>query len=82
MRLKFLTLLVVFVLGVGASVLRFGISFLQGNYFSQLSTNYRNSVEFMTCYGLLNFYIYTMAYVYSPINTAVLGRDLEFSSFL
>lgn len=26
-------------------------------------------------YGLLNFYIYTMAYVYSPTSNAVLGMS-------
>ena len=74
-----MTLLVLFVLGVSISVsaLRFGVGILQDNYISQLSTNFRNSAEFMAFYGLLNFYIYTMAYVYSPTNTAVLGNFLH-----
>jgi Wnt-binding factor required for Wnt secretion len=74
-----MTLLVLFVLGVSISVsaLRFGVGILQDNYISQLSTNFRNSAEFMAFYGLLNFYIYTMAYVYSPTNTAVLGEILH-----
>lgn len=29
----------------------------------------------MSFYGLLNFYIYTMAYVYSPANKAVHGME-------
>lgn len=97
MRLKFLTLLVLFVLGISISVtfFRYGIGVLQDNFIAQLSTNYHNSSEFrnicsfyfmlhivlihntsliqVALYGLLNFYIYTMAYVYSPTSNAVLG---------
>lgn len=94
MRLKFLTLLVFFVLGISISVtfFRFGIGVLQDNFIAQLSTSFRNSSEFcklfyiklcenftstpfslVAVYGLLNFYIYTMAYVYSPTSNAVLG---------
>lgn len=51
MRLKFMTLLVLFVLGISLSVtaLRFGIGVLQDNFVAQLQTNYRNSSEFSTC---------------------------------
>ncbi|XP_046655342.1 transmembrane protein 181-like [Daphnia pulicaria] len=78
MRLKFLTLLVLFVLSISISVtfLRYGIGVLQDNFIAQLSTNYRNSSEFLALYGLLNFYIYTMAYVYSPTSNAVLEHSV------
>lgn len=78
MRLKFLTLLVLFVLGISISVtlFRFGVGVLQDNFIAQLSTNYRNSSELMALYGLLNFYIYTMAYVYSPTSNAVLEHNV------
>ena len=48
MRLKFLTLLVFFVLSISISVtfLRYGVGVLQDNFIAQLSTNYRNSSEF------------------------------------
>lgn len=48
MRLKFLTLLVLFVLGISISVtfFRYGIGVLQDNFIAQLSTNYHNSSEF------------------------------------
>lgn len=104
MRLKFLTLLVLFVLGISISVtfFRYGIGVLQDNFIAQLSTNYQNSSEFrnyanqklfgllvignssfasliqVALYGLLNFYIYTMAYVYSPTSNAVLGTMDQF----
>nr|CAD7443743.1 unnamed protein product [Timema bartmani] len=68
MRLKFLTLLMTIVLAISLAVtiLRFGVGILEDNFVAELSTNYKNSAEFMSFYGLLNFYLYTMAYVYSP----------------
>jgi len=78
MRLKFMTLLVLLVLSicVSVTVLRFGVGVLQDNFIAQLSTNYRNSSEFMALYGLLNFYVYTMAYVYSPSSNAILEHQI------
>nr|CAG4643098.1 EOG090X03I5 [Ilyocryptus agilis] len=78
MRLKFSTLLVLFVLGISISVtfFRFGVGVLQDNFIAQLNTSYRNSSEFMALYGLLNFYIYTMAYVYSPTTNAILEHNV------
>ena len=83
MRLKFMTLLVLLVLSICISVtmLRFGVGVLQDNFIAQLSTNYRNSSEFMALYGLLNFYVSTMAYVYSPASNAILGREFRFIVF-
>ncbi|ELU00224.1 hypothetical protein CAPTEDRAFT_100629 [Capitella teleta] len=73
LRLKFLTLLMVIVLSISITILilRFGKSVLEDNFVAQLSTHYQNSVEFMAFYGLLNFYLYTMAFVYSPSKNAV-----------
>nr|CAG4644664.1 EOG090X03I5 [Leptodora kindtii] len=78
MRLKFMTLLVLLVLGVSVSVtlMRFGVGVLQDSFAAQLSTTYRNSAEFLSLYALLNLYVYTMAYVYSPTNTAVLEHHV------
>ncbi|XP_071439308.1 transmembrane protein 181 [Hetaerina americana] len=72
MRLKFLTLLMLIVLSISITitVLRFGVGILEDNFVAELSTTYKNSAEFMSFYGLLNFYLYTMAYVYSPSKTA------------
>ncbi|KAF4519594.1 hypothetical protein B566_EDAN003761 [Ephemera danica] len=68
MRLKFLTLLMLIVLSISITitVLRFGVGILEDNFVAELSTTYKNSAEFMSFYGLLNFYLYTMAYVYAP----------------
>ncbi|XP_018330095.1 transmembrane protein 181 isoform X2 [Agrilus planipennis] len=68
MRLKFLTLLMLVVIAVSLTVtiLRFGVGVLEDNFVAELSTTYNSSAQFMSFYGLLNFYLYTMAYVYSP----------------
>ncbi|XP_037930052.1 transmembrane protein 181-like [Teleopsis dalmanni] len=68
MRLKFLTLLMLFVLSISLSVTtcRFGFGILEDNFVASLNTTYRSSAQFMCFYGLLNFYLFTMAYVYSP----------------
>lgn len=68
MRLKFLTLLMIFVLSISltVTVCRFGIGILEDNFVAHLNTTYHSSAQFMCFYGLLNFYLYTMAYVYSP----------------
>lgn len=76
MRLKFLTLLMLFVLitSIIITILKFGVGVLEDNFVAQLSTHYHNSAQFMSFYGLLNFYLYTMAYVYSPSNTSLQGK--------
>lgn len=45
---------------------RFGFGILEDNFVASLKTSYKSSAEFMCFYGLLNFYLFTMAYVYSP----------------
>lgn len=67
-RLKFLTLLMLFVVTITIAVTasRFGFGILEDNFVANLTTNYKSSAQFMCFYGLLNFYLYTMAYVYSP----------------
>lgn len=53
--------------------LRFGMDILEDHFVADLSTKYNSSAEFMAFYGTLNFYIFTMAYVYSPSSSAVLN---------
>lgn len=74
-RLKFLTLLMLFVVSITMALTanRFGFGILEDNFVSTLSTTYKSSAQFMCFYGLLNFYVYTMAYVYSPPS----GRPLH-----
>lgn len=72
-RLKFLTVLMLIVLTMSLVItgLRFGTGILQDNFVAELETHYDNSAEFLTSYGLLNFYLYTMAFVYSPSKNAL-----------
>lgn len=67
-------MLVVIVISCIITVLRFGVGVLEDNFVAQLSTHYNSSAQFMSFYGLLNFYLYTMAYVYSPTNKNVHGK--------
>ena len=76
LRLKFMTALMLIVLSISIAItiLRFGSGVLQDNFVAEMSTNYENSAEFVSFYGLLNFYMYTMAFVYSPSKNAMYGR--------
>lgn len=67
-RLKFLTIFMSFVMVITLTVTmsRFGFGILEDNFVASLNTTYKSSAHFMCFYGLLNFYIYTCAYVYSP----------------
>ena len=67
-------MLVVLCLSLTVTVLRFGVGVLEDNFVSELSTTYGSSAQFMAFYGLLNFYLYTMAYVYSPSERALMGN--------
>lgn len=85
MRLKFLTLLMVFVLSISLTVTmcRFGFGILEDNFVATLNTTYKSSAQFMCFYGLLNFYLYTMAYVYSPSGRPIHGKqNIEYYIFI
>ncbi|XP_031567619.1 transmembrane protein 181-like [Actinia tenebrosa] len=73
LRIKFLTglMLIVVTISLVITGLRFGAAVLQENFVADLETHYKNSAEFLTFYGLLNFYLYTMAFVYSPSKNAL-----------
>ena len=77
LRLKFMTVLMLIVLAVSVTitVMRFGLSPLWADHFvPELSTHYHTSAMFAAFYGLLNFYVFTMAFVYSPSRNAVFGQ--------
>lgn len=76
MRLRFLTLLMLCVLAISLAVTmcRFGFGILEDNFVARLNTTYKSSAQFMCFYGLLNFYLYTMAYVYSPNGRPLHGK--------
>ncbi|KAL5282824.1 TMEM181 family protein [Megaselia abdita] len=79
MRLKFLTILMMFVISITLTVTmhRFGFGILEDNFVAKLNTTYKSSAQFMCFYGLLNFYLYTMAYVYSPSSHPMHGKILK-----
>ncbi|XP_051544424.1 transmembrane protein 181-like isoform X3 [Myxocyprinus asiaticus] len=79
LRLKFLTALTLVVLVISMVILylRFGSKALQDNFVAELSTHYQNSAEFLSFYGLLNFYLYTLAFVYSPSKNALYDSQLK-----
>ncbi|XP_058628159.1 transmembrane protein 181 isoform X2 [Onychostoma macrolepis] len=79
LRLKFLTALTLLVLVISVVILylRFGSKALQDNFVAELSTHYQNSAEFLSFYGLLNFYLYTLAFVYSPSRNALYDSQLK-----
>ncbi|XP_053150228.1 transmembrane protein 181 isoform X3 [Hemicordylus capensis] len=79
LRLKFLTALtfVVLVISMAILYLRFGAQIQQDNFVAELSTHYHNSAEFLSFYGLLNFYLYTLAFVYSPSKNALYESQLK-----
>ena len=70
-------MLIVLSISITITVLRFGRAALQDNFVAELSTNYENSAEFVSFYGLLNFYMYTMAFVYSPSKNAIFGKFIS-----
>ena len=68
-------MLIVLALSVTITVLRFGLNPLWANHFvPQLSAHYHTAAMFAAFYGLLNFYVFTMAFVYSPSRNAVFGE--------
>ncbi|CAF0921427.1 unnamed protein product [Rotaria sp. Silwood1] len=71
-RLKFTTLLMLCVVSISIVIttLRFGSGIIEENFVPELASRYKNSVEFLSFYGLINLYLYTMAYVYSPAKNA------------
>ncbi|OCT77958.1 transmembrane protein 181 isoform X1 [Xenopus laevis] len=79
LRLKFLTALtfVVIIISIVILYLRFGAQVLQDNFVAELTTHYENSAEFLSFYGLLNFYLYTLAFVYSPSKKALYESQLK-----
>lgn len=52
------------------TVLRFSSSMIDENFVPELAARYKNSVEFLSVYGIVNLYLFTMAYVYAPAKNA------------
>ncbi|XP_075262893.1 transmembrane protein 181-like isoform X2 [Convolutriloba macropyga] len=72
-RLKFLTLLTCVVIIACCTLLfiRYGVRMSDSETFAgSIRSRYSNSAEFLSLYSILNFYVYTLAYVYSPSKNA------------
>uniref|UniRef100_A0A8C9WHK8 Transmembrane protein 181 n=1 Tax=Scleropages formosus TaxID=113540 RepID=A0A8C9WHK8_SCLFO len=81
LRLKFLTGLtfIVLIISVVILYLRFGAKLLQDNFVALEVFSLMHCVpaEFLSFYGLLNFYLYTLAFVYSPSKNALYDSQLK-----
>uniref|UniRef100_A0A7N6C2P6 Transmembrane protein 181 n=1 Tax=Anabas testudineus TaxID=64144 RepID=A0A7N6C2P6_ANATE len=81
LRLKFLTALtfVVLVISMVILYLRFGAKALQDNFVAEFNDSLTPDIpaEFLSFYGLLNFYLYTLAFVYSPSKNALYDSQLK-----
>ncbi len=47
---------------------------IRQNLFEHITKNYRSTNEFTILYTMFNFYIYTLAYVYSPSENGTYGE--------
>uniref|UniRef100_A0A3B4V8N1 Transmembrane protein 181 n=1 Tax=Seriola dumerili TaxID=41447 RepID=A0A3B4V8N1_SERDU len=81
LRLKFLTALtfVVLIISMVILYLRFGAKALQDNFVAEFCYSLTPDIpaEFLSFYGLLNFYLYTLAFVYSPSKNALYDSQLK-----
>jgi len=73
-RLKFTTILMLCVISISIFIttLRFSSGIFEENFVPELASRYKNSVEFLSVYSLINLYLYTMAFVYSPAKNATI----------
>lgn len=53
-------------------IIRFSSGIFNENFVPELTSHYKNSVEFFLFYSLINLYLYTMTYVYSPAKNAAI----------
>lgn len=56
------------------AISKFTIGALQDNFIADLKTTYTTSAEFMAFYGMVNFSVYIMAYVYGPVHSTPIGK--------
>lgn len=72
--MQFTTVLMISVVTISIFIitLRFGSGILEENFVPELASRYKNAVEFLSFYSLINFYLCTMAYVYSPAKNAAI----------
>ena len=68
-------MLIVIVTSIATSFLRLDqdSSFKQ-NLFEHMTKNYRNTLEFSVIFTLFNFYVFILAFAYSPAKSAAIGK--------
>lgn len=79
LRLRFVTSMMTVVVVAASIITSLGFppaATLQDLMAGQLSTQYQSSAPFMALYSLLNLYLYTMAYVYSPSERALMETHI------
>ena len=66
-------LIVIFSLVIIA-IMRLKSDSFRQSLFENFTKNYRNTIEFCALFSILNFYLYTLAFVYSPAKNASIGK--------
>jgi len=58
--------------------MQYGLGLIEDSFAADLNTEYMTSALFMTFYGICNFYVFTLAAVYSPTKKPGFGKLLYF----
>lgn len=74
-------MLVVIITLLTIAVMRLHSDSFKQSLFENFTKNYRNTIEFCSLFSLLNIYMYTLAYVYSPAKNASIGKLFTFFYF-
>ncbi|CAF0711290.1 unnamed protein product [Brachionus calyciflorus] len=76
-RIKFATLMMLIVMTslIIIAILRIKADSFKQSLFENFTKNYRNTVEFCALFSMMNFYIFTLAFVYSPAKNASIDSD-------
>lgn len=57
--------------------MQYGLGLIEDSFAADLNTEYMTSALFMTFYGICNFYVFTLAAVYSPTKKPGFGRHYQ-----
>jgi len=78
-RIKFsiALMLVVVTALVAIGLSRYRAEPFRQSLFENFTKNYHSSVEFCAIFSVFNFYMYTLAFVYSPAKNAAIGRPCK-----
>lgn len=73
-----MTTFMLLVLGVSITIMimRFGVNALHDSITREVSVPYGSALQFLAMYSLLNYYVFVMAFVYSPSRNAASGESL------